>query len=167
MSYFIIIRGPAGVGKSTISKRVAEAVRGCYVSFDSILDEHQLDVVPPGMDGIPAENFIKGNVIAIQKTKKLLGKGTPIIFDGCFYRKAQYEHLLASLPAKSFVFSLKAPVEECIKRDAARVRPIGEDSVRAVHSMVSELEIGVPVETVGKSEEQVLQKILSYLPTVL
>jgi len=45
MSYFIIIRGPAGVGKTTIAKKLAARLGETYISFDKIMREKGLDKI--------------------------------------------------------------------------------------------------------------------------
>lgn len=85
MAYLIIIRGPAGVGKSTIAKKIAELLNGYYFSFDEIMKKNKLDIIRG--DGIPAENFVKANELVIPKARKKLENNEIVIFDGCFYRK--------------------------------------------------------------------------------
>ena len=43
MSYYIIIRGPAGCGKSTISKILKEKLNAFYISFDEVVEKYQLE----------------------------------------------------------------------------------------------------------------------------
>ena len=43
MSYFIIIRGPLGIGKSTIAKALAEILKAEYIAIDKVLEENGLD----------------------------------------------------------------------------------------------------------------------------
>ena len=57
MSVSILIRGPLGVGKTTVARALAEQVGGLYVSVDGILAEHGLDKVEG--ECITVENFIK------------------------------------------------------------------------------------------------------------
>ena len=45
MSYYIIIRGPLGSGKSTISKKLARILGAKCVHVDGILEKHGLVVV--------------------------------------------------------------------------------------------------------------------------
>ena len=42
MGFYIIIRGPAGVGKTTVSKKLAEIYNGHYISIDKIKSERGL-----------------------------------------------------------------------------------------------------------------------------
>ena len=54
MEYCIIIRGPAGVGKTTIAKELARNLDADYFSFDEIMEENKLDTIVG--DGIPSKN---------------------------------------------------------------------------------------------------------------
>ena len=85
MAYFVMIRGPAASGKTTIAKILAKQLKAHYISFDKIMAKHKLDVIKKC--DIPEKNFIKGNEIAIKEADKYLRKGKPVIFDGCFYHK--------------------------------------------------------------------------------
>ena len=42
MSFYAIIRGPMGCGKSTIAERIAKKLKAKYIPIDKILDEHDL-----------------------------------------------------------------------------------------------------------------------------
>jgi shikimate kinase len=43
MSFWVIIRGPLGCGKSTISKELAKKINAKYFSIDKILKENNLE----------------------------------------------------------------------------------------------------------------------------
>jgi adenylate kinase family enzyme len=68
----ILIRGPLGVGKTTIAKQLCQRLDGCYISVDAILDEHGLDRVK---NGIPARNFIKAKLLALPNARQALSLG--------------------------------------------------------------------------------------------
>ncbi|MBS3051565.1 MAG: hypothetical protein J4400_05445 [Candidatus Aenigmarchaeota archaeon] len=78
MTYCIIVRGPLGVGETTIAKRIAERTGRKYVSVDEILRRNNLDNVKDG--NIPLRNFIRANEIIAKKYP-----GKPLIIDGNFY----------------------------------------------------------------------------------
>lgn len=88
MEYCIIIRGPAGVGKTTIAKELARNLDADYFSFDEIMEANKLDTIIG--DGIPSKNFVKANEIVLD----LIKNKDRVILDGCFYRKEQIDHLL-------------------------------------------------------------------------
>lgn len=162
MSYFIIIRGPAGIGKTTIARKLANLLDAEYISVDDILREQQLDVVEG--ECIPLSNFLKANDIAVSIAKPLLSNSRKVVIDGNFYHKEQVLALIRDLGFQNYVFDLKATVDECIKRDSDRVKPLGALSIRAVHSLVSRFNYGTRIDTAKKSEGDVIKEILQHLP---
>src|SRR3989339_239746 len=164
MNYYIIIRGPLGSGKSTISEKLASIFNAKYFGLDEVLEKNRLDKMPPDAPCISAENFIKANNIVIPEAKELLSHGKIVIFDACFYHKEVIEHLIQNLPFEQYVFTLKAPVELCIKRDSERTKHHGEGAAYAVHSLVSQFDYGTIID-VNKSLDDTIQDILSYLPS--
>ena len=159
MPKLIIIRGPLGVGKTTISKKLAAKIDAEYISIDQIIEEHKLDQATDGQ-GIPVENFIKGNEIVLPKIKDVLQQSRSVILDGCFYHQKQIEHLINNVDAKSIVFTLKAPIKTCISRDSGRKKVYGADSARAVHDMVSRFDYGIIINTEDKRVEDTVEEIL-------
>ena len=63
MPPYIVIRGPLGVGKTTIAKALARQLDGLYLSIDDVLDENNLDVIEDGEPCIPAENFVAAQTL--------------------------------------------------------------------------------------------------------
>ncbi len=162
MSYYIIIRGPLGSGKSTISEKLAHLLDAKHVHMDEVLEKHGLDKMPPDAPNISAENFIKANEIVLPEVKKLLSGGKIVIFDACFYHKEVIEHLVQNLPYEYYIFTLKAPLELCVQRDSQRHKTHGEGAAAAVHSLVSRFDYGTNVDVTGGLEET-LKIIISYL----
>jgi len=163
MSYYIIIRGPLGVGKSTIAQRLAKRLSAEYVPIDLVLEKHGLDKVDKDAKCIPTENFIKVDEIIIPKIKEKLKKGKKVIFDACFYHKEHIEHLIQNLPYPHYIFTLKAPLEACIERDGKREKTHGRDAAIAVYNLVSKFDYGVVIDSKKKDVEQTVNEILSYL----
>lgn len=164
MSYFIIIRGPLGIGKSTIAQKLANFLDAEYVPIDLVLEKHRLDKVSPKAECIPAENFIKANKIVLPKVKEKLKKGKIVIFDACFYHKEPIEHLIQNLSYPHYVFTLKAPLEVCIERDSKRDKTHGELAARAVHKLVSRFDYGIIIDVNKNNIDQTVKEILSHLP---
>jgi len=162
MSFFIIIRGSAGVGKSTIAKKLTEVLGGYHFFFDEIMRENKLDTIVG--DGIPTENFVKANELVIPRAMEKLKEKCVVIFDGCFYRKEQIKNLKKNLPFKYYVFSLKASLKECLERNKARKKPMTKKTIEEVYHLVSKLETGIEIETSGKNVMEVVNEILKYLP---
>ncbi|MFH0701027.1 MAG: AAA family ATPase [Candidatus Woesearchaeota archaeon] len=157
MRYCIIIRGPAGVGKTTIAKQLALSLGAEYFSFDQVMEDNKLDTIVG--DGIPAENFMRANDLIIPL---VMQKGKAVL-DGCFYRKEQLDHLLHNLKIKTSIFTLDAGVEDCVKRNIMRNGAMTEEDIKQVHVLVSKLKVGTFIETKGKSVSEVLSEIRIHL----
>lgn len=162
MNYYIIIRGPAGVGKTTIAKTLAKRLNVRVIHFDDVMRKNKLDKVVGR--SISSRNYIRGNEMAIKKARRFLDRGKPVIFDGCFYHKSQLLHLIKNLPYEHRVFTLKASLKECIARDKMRRSRIGEESVKAVYRLNSRLDFGVIVDTSNRTEKETVAEILFHLP---
>lgn len=161
MGYYIIIRGPAASGKSTIAKRLAKELDAYYIDFDSILARHNLDKIEG--DGISTENFVRGNEIIMDEIIEMLEKGRVVVIDACLYRKGHIGHLTKNLPYKHYIFSLKASLEECIRRNRSRGKGMTKKDVRDVFVLVSRLDVGIPIITEGRSVDDVVSEIKSHL----
>lgn len=162
MSYYIIIRGPLGVGKTTIAKKLVEELNAEYVNLDSVLSKYGLDKVDTE-DGIPVKNFIKAQEKIIPGVRDKLSNGKIVVIDACFYYKEQIQHLIDNLGKDYVVVSLKASVDICIERDSKREKSLGEDSVRAVFGLVDRFDSGLVVDTNGKDVDQIVKEIVRYL----
>lgn len=156
----ILIRGPLGVGKTTLAKLLCEQLDGCTISIDAILAEYALD---QGKNGIPAGNFIQANQLALPKAFQALADGKTVIFDGNFYYKSPIWHLRRSLPPPLILFNLQASVQTCIERDRGRERVYGVDAASWVHYLVSRFDMGIPIATEGKTASQVVPELLKHL----
>ncbi len=164
MSYYIIIRGPLGSGKSTIAEKLSKILRAEHIAIDRILDEFNL--TKDREDGyVSQESFKKANEIVVSKVKKLLDKGIPVIFDGNFYWKSQIEDLIKRLNYQYYVFTLKAPLEVCIDRDNKRNKTHGKDAAKVVYKKSTSFEYGISID-VTKRLDEVVKEILSYLPKI-
>ena len=69
MNYYIIIRGPLGIGKSTIAISLAKELNAEHISMDKVLEENGLDKVEPDAECIPAKNFILADEIILPEVK--------------------------------------------------------------------------------------------------
>jgi len=161
MSYFIILRGPLGVGKSTIGKELARKLDGKYISIDKILEKLKLDKVEG--DCIPEKNFIKAQESVLRVVKKTLEANKIVVFDGNFYHKGQIKHLTQQLNHKICIFTLQASLKTCIKRDSKRNKAYGKGAATAVHTLVSRLKVGRNINTEGKTVRQTIKEIITIL----
>lgn len=161
MAFYIILRGPLGIGKSTIAKKLSKILKAEYFSIDKILEKHNLDKIDEKQGRIPASNFIKADNLILPKINNLLKKGKIVILDGCFYHKEQIKHIENNIHARGYVFNLKAPLKTCITRDSRRKNYYGKEAAEAVHKLVSKFDYGTNINADNKYEEQVTNEILS------
>ena len=162
MGYYVIIRGPLGCGKSTLSKNLAKKLKAKYIPIDRILDKHGLTKHTEA-GYISQRSFIKSNEIIVPKAKEKLEHRIPVIFDGNFYWKSQIKDLIKRLKFPHYVFTLKAPLEVCIERDRHRRKKHGEDAARAVYRKAIAFDYGINIDAT-KSVRECVTKILSHLP---
>ncbi|MFZ5364335.1 MAG: AAA family ATPase [Patescibacteria group bacterium] len=161
MSYYIIIRGPLGCGKSTVSKKLAERLGAEYFEVDRILDEHNLEKdIEDGY--ISQKSFIKANEIIAIQARSLLENGKKAIFDGNFCWKSQIDDLIKRLDFLYHVFTLRVPLEVCLERDRTREKSLGEDATRAVYKKSTEFDYGTVIDTT-KPLDKVVDEIISHL----
>jgi shikimate kinase len=158
MNFFIIIRGPLGVGKTTISKLLAQKLNATYFSVDQILEENKLDFIDKKIGCISEKNFFKVNQIIIDN---ILKNNKTAVIDGNFYYQNQIKDLIKNIPFKSFVFTLMAPVELCLKRDTKRLLPHGKQATLAVYNLVAKFEYGETINVSNLSIDESVQKIYS------
>lgn len=161
MSFYIIIRGPLGCGKSTVSEYLSQRIGAEHISIDRILDDVQKD----WEEGyISQKSFIAANEQVIPRAKELLEHGVPVIFDGNFYWKSQIEDLISKLPYPHYIFTLTAPLNVCIDRDREREKTHGEDAVRVVYKKSTEFTYGIEID-VTKRLDDCVEEIISHIKT--
>jgi len=171
MCYFVVIRGPLGVGKSTVSDRLAEAIGGDHIYIDRLLEEHGLEEWDE--DRISLRSFLSANSFGIERAKKVLAQSRPVIFDGNFYWGEAIEDLANRLTYKHFIFTLQAPLSVCIQRDSQRPLPkegaepkagdsLGVEAATQVYSMVSQVNRGISIDATGPVDATVAE-ILRHL----
>jgi predicted kinase len=157
-AFYVIIRGPLGCGKSTISQKLAKDIGAEYFAVDRVLDE--FDLTKDKEDGyISQKSFFKANDIIAERANKFLKKGKPVIFDGNFYWKSAIENLIFKLNYDHQVFTLKASVDTCISRDEERGKTHGEMAARVVHKKSTSFEYGIVIDTENKNPTQTLSEI--------
>lgn len=154
----IIIRGPLGVGKTSIAKGVAKKLGGVHVSVGKILRENNLDRI--GEKHIPLENYLKVNSIIEVQVRPVEGI---LVIDGNFYYKEQLKDLKKRLSKPFIIFTLTASLDTCIRRDILRDKPQGKEAAIKMHNLVSLYKTGIIIDTENKSQGEVLGEVLSRL----
>jgi len=159
MKYYIIIRGPLGIGKTTIAKELSKKIKAEYIAYDRIIDEYELH--KDQEEGyISQKSFFKVNEIVIKQVNSAINK-KPVILDGNFYWKSQIDDLIDKLKHPHYVFTLKAPLETCIERDDKREKTHGKDAAEAVYKKSTSFDYGIQINTNNKTKEQVIDEILN------
>jgi len=162
-STVIIIRGPLGVGKSTISMQLATKLSGLYVPLDDVVDRLGLDKVPPDAECIPANSFLTAIRSILPQLKHAMARGQVAIIDACFYHKEMIELLESHFPGKLVTVTLEAPLDVCITRDREREKSHGVYAARAVHMLVSRFSAGTRIDAT-QPIEAIIAKIIALLP---
>ena len=159
MTKLIIIRGPAGVGKTTIAKAVAKQLNGVHFNIDQVLRDAGLD---KSEGDIPVDNFLQAQESIFPEVKKYLEQGEPVVFDGNFYYQEQIDQLTREFPDQVNIFTLQASLETCWERNKTKEEhQLDRISVEAMHRISSNLKVGKVIDTEGKSEEEVINEIIS------
>lgn len=160
MSYFIIIRGPADVGKTTIANEIAKSLQGYHISFDNILAKHGLDYVPGDLC-VPEHKMLAANKIVIPMSQEKLAAGQIVIFDGNFYHQSTIVDLITQLHFPHLVYTLKANLEICIARNKMRSNQLDEQAVRDVFALSSANNCGTVIDTNNKTIAQIVDEMIS------
>ena len=159
MSYFIIVRGPLGIGKSTIAQELTKILGAKYFPIDRILEEYNLtDEKEKGY--ISQKSFISANKIISPEIQNILALNIPVVIDGNFYWQSQIDDLIKRLNSPNYIFTLKAPLETCIERDRKRNGSHGADAAEAVYRKSTELNCGISIDTQNKTSADVVKEIL-------
>jgi hypothetical protein len=156
-AYYVVIRGPLGVGKTSVARRVAKKIGALYISIDQILEDRDLWYA-----GRLSE-FLRANEFAAQRALRALSNGTPVVLDGNFYWKTQIADVSRRLPYPHRVFTLKAPLAACVARDGGRHPPHGRLAGEQVYAKSTRFNSGVAIDAVRPTAE-VVSDIVGRLP---
>lgn len=156
-NYCIVIRGPAGVGKSTISKIIAKELSAKYISIDKVLADLKLDKVVG--DGIPAKNFLVANKEISSLVNTELGKNKSVVIDGCFYRISQITDLKKRFSKNLHVFTLIASQKTCLIRNKTRKNPMPDSAIIDVYRLVSKFNVGHRISVESKSAKAAVRAV--------
>ncbi|MBR9705875.1 ATP-binding protein [Candidatus Pacearchaeota archaeon] len=163
---YLIIRGALGIGKSTVSKKLANVLDARHISYDELIDVHPylLDHKEDGY--ISQKSFFIANNMALDRARKDLEKRRLVIFDGNFYWKSTLDDFVLKMHDLGYsgqIFTLTAPLDVCMGRDAAREKPYGPEAAKAVYKKANSFESGVEVDTTNINEDDVVNYIIKNL----
>lgn len=158
MAKLIIIRGPSGVGKTTVARALMKRTRRPGVLVD--LDHYRFSFVnPPRRDhGLEYEMSASDVNIGLQL-------GFDVIFDGNFTAEDPdpfLDRLFSTHPEENYLFYLEATLRETLKRHATRVAPrISTRKMREVYKYASPTGLaGEVVIPQSSSLEQTVEQII-------
>ncbi|MCL5874490.1 MAG: AAA family ATPase [Candidatus Thermoplasmatota archaeon] len=156
-AFFVVIRGPLGSGKTTISKELSRLYDAVYISVDEVLDGFGLEEWEDGY--IAKRSFLRVNEIVAKEAIKHLDSGKLVIFDGNFYFKDVIVDLMNRLNKfRGIVLTLTVPLEECIRRDSSRHAVLGEEKTRRVYKKSTEFRTGIEVDA-DKEPKEIVRSI--------
>jgi len=161
MTCAIIIRGPAGVGKTTIGEILNKKLNALFINYDKELKKRKLNYVQ-GEKCVPESNFFTVNKKVMNEINNALNNNFYVIIEQNFYHKTCLIDLAEKIKGEVFVFTLNADVGECIKRDKTR-KGIGEEAIKAVHKLSTSFKHGIEINTKRKNAKQIAEEIISYL----
>jgi len=141
--FYVVVRGPLGVGKTLVSTELARRLGATYISIDRILDEQDLWYAGR------LREFLAANEHAAARAGPRLRRGTPVVIDGNFYWKTQILDLERRLKYPHRVFTLTAPVQLCVERDHQRFPPHGADAARVVYARSTRFRFGLEIDARG------------------
>jgi predicted kinase len=153
----IVLNGPAGVGKSTVSQHLRELVPGTVaISGDALRS------FVPGN----ARDFLGGGSTyraAAALTNAYLGMAAPrIVFDYVFSHPAHLDYYCKALGRTDvhlYLFTLWAPLEVVVARELARPgrRRLGSAVVHECHAEIAEnlKQLGHVIENVDRDARDV------------
>lgn len=157
MTKLIILRGPSGVGKSTVAQALLKRTTRPTVLVD--LDHYRFSFVNPPHEDHNLEYEMSASDILLG-----LQLGFDVIFDGNFTATAHdpfLEKLLSAHAEETYLFYLDASLDETLKRHETKSHPrISKEKMKEVYPYASptghENEIVIPQDS---SLEQTIEHI--------
>jgi predicted kinase len=147
----VIVRGPLGSGKSTVSQRLAQRISAQYVSVDEILRANYLESWD--RDRISEASFLRANGFVAHRALPLLRSGTAVVIDGNFYWRSAIDDLVGRLPYRCVVLTLRVPLSICIERDAGRTPSYGARATAKVYEMTTAFQYGTEIDATGSVDQ--------------
>ncbi|OIO80301.1 hypothetical protein AUJ84_03975 [Candidatus Pacearchaeota archaeon CG1_02_32_132] len=158
----IILRGPAGVGKTTMGKLLKKRLG------DSLL--FNIDMICSDMiGGHPRKTEVRyaAHELCYLAAEKTLAKN--LIFERLFLDQSDIDHivkLFSKLKYKIIVITLKASIEKLIRQDSKRLSPLGSEDIKRLHRLFIESKVkttGKTIEVGNKTPNTIVNEIINYL----
>lgn len=162
MERIIIIRGPAGIGKTTIGKLLKKKLGDCLL--------FNVDMICSDMIGDhPRKTKVRH---AAHELCYMAAKKTPtknIIFERLFLDQEDIDHIIklfSKTKYKLIVITLKAPISRLVKQDSKRPGVLGSEDIKRLHSLFAKSNVettGKIIEVRNKSVERIVDEIIDYI----
>ncbi|MBU2576101.1 MAG: ATP-binding protein [Nanoarchaeota archaeon] len=164
MKRCIILRGPAGSGKTTLSKELAKIYPLYHIELDILRKKIPREENEPKFS---QEEKLRTNRILIPLVREKLKAGQKVIIDEVFYYKSQLNEIKKEFSKEIIIFNLTCPLELCLSRNRSR-RSLGErkttdEATKTIHFLVSQLKEGIKIDTSNKTIQETLKEIISNL----
>lgn len=159
--YVVLLRGPPGVGKSSIATKLVDVLPSPVVALHK-------DVV---QFHFPYRGKLLVDDLMRAMMRALLKKDVSVIIDGLYggpdsaKRIAKLGRIARGMGAKFVVIFLQADKKTCLKRNHARKKRIPNADVHKWYDYLYNIphQTGIAVNTFGKSQKQTLTEVRKLL----
>jgi adenylylsulfate kinase-like enzyme len=160
MSILIILRGPAGVGKSTIASMLKEKIeKSVHLDIDSF----KRIVAPETSD----ERTEIAHAVGRAFITELIKKNYNVIIDELF-QTTNYDNikaLIQNLNCDTLSVFLHAPLNELIKRDQERLsKTKGAEKMTKYFNEIHYIDEDLNIDAFENSPENIINEILKNIP---
>ena len=159
----VILRGPSGVGKSTISRHIQEKLGANW----TVIDVDKLKHYMPLKEGKTnrGERTEIAHDVSRYFAKRMYEKGYDVILEE-MYRQEHNDALVDFLKTNSMRYLkvfLSAPIEDLIRRSREREKDVPEEETRRFYAETQPLQDDFVIDTSKYSSEQAADLIISKL----
>lgn len=155
---YIIIRGPAGVGKTTLAKKLiayfnSHKISAKYFSPGLMRKKHNL--------GFSMKEKLKADNFLISEARDIIEKGHVAIFDEVYYYPQQMLNFRNKL-GSPIVIHLKAPIGALLERNSKRTgkKKLSEKRMRDVYGLDRRFRNGNVINTHKRNKNQVFRGVV-------
>lgn len=163
MNSVIVLRGPSGVGKSTIAHLIQEKLGKNWVAVDVDKFKHYMPM--KDRQANRAERTKIAHDVSKFFAKQMYDKGYDVILEE-MYKKAYNDAIVEFLEINNMHYLkvyLDAPIDLIIERAKAREKEVSDDEIRRHFSEIEPYADDFIIDTTKHSSEEVANLIISQL----
>lgn len=155
MTKAILLRGPAGVGKSTIGKQLQEQLSGNWANLDVDLFKHMISKESSLFRSDTAHD------VTLYFLEKLLQSDVSVVIEEIFKEPFYYQtlKLFEKYNCEVLTVFLTAPADTVVQRDKERAKHKGEDTIRMLHNEISPLSEKLIIDTSRNTTQETVDQI--------